>query len=110
MHTITVDGTAVTKSLNGWYKALCAGEDSAAPFDTRNLILASCEKKLLESYIMIPLRCHNSNGLLSQRVIEGADTYINEIVKRGGIQYRTYTMDDDEWAAYCESNNRQLQY
>ena len=37
-------------------------------------------------------------------------TIINDLVKRGGLQYMTYTMDDDEWAAYCEANGRQLQY
>ncbi len=109
-HTINIGGKDVTLSMNGWYKALCSGEYSSADFDTRNKILASCEEKLLSGYNMIPVRAHNSNAMLSQRVVEGSDIYINEILKRGGIQYRTYTMDDNEWAAYCEANKRQLQY
>ncbi len=110
MHTIVLDGKSVTKSLYGWYMALCTGEYSSAPFDMRNYILASCEGKLLSYYNMIPVRYHNSNVMMSQRVVNGADFYINDLVKRGGLQYMTYTMDDDEWAAYCEANGRQLQY
>lgn len=110
VHTIELNGNRVTKSMNAWYKALCSGEYSSAPYAVRNKILASCEEKLLSYYNMIPLRYHNSNSMISQRVVNGADFYINDLVKRGGIQYMTYTMDDDEWAAYCEENNRQLRY
>ncbi|MBQ9539784.1 MAG: hypothetical protein IJU95_11015 [Treponema sp.] len=110
MHTINIGGKNITKSLNGWYQALCVNEYTSAPFDTRNKILASCEGKLLSYYNMIPVRYHNSNVMISQRIVNGADHYINDLVKRGGIQYMTYTMDDDEWAAYCEANNKQLQY
>lgn len=110
VNTIELGGKSITKSMNAWYKALCSGEYSSAPYAVRNKILASCEKKLLSYYNMIPLRYHNSNSMISQRVVNGADFYINDLVKRGGIQYMTYTMDDDEWAAYCEANGRQLRY
>ena len=110
MHTIEVNGKPETMSLNQWYQELCTGRYVTAPFDLRNWILASCEVKLLSYYNMIPVRYHNSNSMISHRIIEGADHYINDLVMRGGIQYMTYTMDDDEWAAYCEANNRQLQY
>ena len=108
--SILLDGKNVTKSFNEWYNALCNGEYSAAEPDVRNTILAGVEKALLATYNMIPMRDYNANAMLSQRIVEGADSYINDLVQRGGVQYRTYTMDDAEWEDYCAKNNYQLQY
>ena len=108
--TITVDGRPLTKTYNGWYLALCQGEYATAAYETRNTILAAVEKALLEHYNMIPFRYANSSSMISQRVVEGADHFVNDIVKRGSFQFRTYTMDDAEWEEYCRKSNYQLTY
>ena len=81
-----------------------------AETSVRNKILASCEKTLLETYVMIPVTYSTSVSLNSQRVVEGTDTFINDIVKFGGERKRRFTMDDAEWAAYCKRNRNQLVY
>ena len=108
--TITINGRELTKTYTGWYNALCNGEYVTADIATRCAVLAGVEKALLGTYIMLPVSYWNSNVLVSQRVIEGADIYINDLVERGGIQARHYTMNDEEWEAYCAENNYQLKY
>ncbi len=108
--TVSINGKNITKTYNEWYLALCLNEYAAAPFDVRNTILANCEKGLLSYYNMIPIRNYNTNSMLSQRIVEGSDHYINPLVGYGGIRYRSYTMDDEEWNSYCAKNNNQLKY
>ena len=108
--TVNIDGKDVTKSFNEWYEELCNGEYVTAPVDVKNAILAANEGALLSYYNMIPLEYDCVSGLLSQRVVEYCDHYINEDVEFGKIRYRTYTMDDDEWTAYCKEQNNQLKY
>lgn len=108
--TINIEGKDYTKTYNEWYMALCNGEYTAAPIAVKNTILASVEKALLGYYNMIPVRYMNSASLDSQRIIEGSDHYINQLVGFGGIRFMTYTMDDEEWDSYCKENNYQLKY
>ena len=107
---INLDGKNIEKTFQEWYLALCNGEYSSASYDVRNKILANVELALLETYCMIPVRNFNTNSLVSQRLVEGADFYVNPLVERGGIRFRTYTMDDAEWDAYCKENGNQLTY
>lgn len=108
--TITVNGEEITKTFYDWYQALCAGEYKTADYDTKNQVLAGMELGLLNTYLMIPIYYRNTATLFSQRTVLGSDTYLNTILQYGGIQYMTYTMDDEEWAAYCAENNNQLTY
>jgi len=108
--TINLDGKDITKTYEEWYKALCGGEYTTAPFETKNYILAQNEKGLLETYTMAPLTYYNSCGLKSQRLVDGSDHFINSLVEFGGIRAMTYTMDDAEWTDYCAKNNNQLNY
>ncbi|MGN0752947.1 MAG: hypothetical protein ACI4ME_00690, partial [Aristaeellaceae bacterium] len=78
--------------------------------DVRNEILAGMEKGLLLNYHMIPIFSSCGAALASQRIVYGSEDYINSIVGRGGIQFLTYTMDDDEWASYCTAQGHQLSY
>ena len=108
--TITLNGQAITHTYNEWYYELCNGSYVTADFNVRNTILAECEKGLLGYYNMLPVRYWNTTALNSQRVIEGSDHFINDIVKYGMIRFRTYSMNDEEWEAYCKENNYQLTY
>jgi len=108
--TINIDGTDVTKTFEGWYKALCGGEYTSASPEVRTYILAQNEKGLLETFTMAPLTYYNSCLLTSQRIIQGSDHFINSLVEFGGIRAMTWTMDDAEWADYCAQNNNQLSY
>lgn len=108
--TITLDGEEITKTYEGWYKALCGGEYTTASSDVKNYILAQNEKGLLETFNMAPLTYYNSCTLKSQRMVEGSDHFVNSLVEFGGIRARTWTMDDAEWAQYCADNNNQLSY
>lgn len=108
--TINVNGEDITKTFNEWYLALCDGEYKTADYETKIQVLAGMEEGLLETYIMIPVYYRNASVLFSQRTILGSETYLNTLLGFGGIRYMTYTMNDEEWAAYCAENNNQLTY
>lgn len=108
--TIEIEGQKITKTYNGWYKAVCQGEYSNSSSDIKNTILANVEKNLLLIYNMIPFRYLNSVALESQRIIEGSDHYVNPLVGFGGLRFMTYSMDDAAWETYCKKNNNQLAY
>lgn len=110
MITITVNGEELTMSAYDWYKELVEGTYATADSDTRNQILAGMEKGILEYYGMAPLAYLNEAVMYSQRIVLGSDTYVNSLVGFGGLRMMTYTMDDDEWAEYCASQNNQLTY
>ncbi len=108
--TINLNGKDITKTYHEWYTALCEGEYVTADADMRNKILAENEKGLLLFYNMIPLSYDRSCALISHRIIQGSEDYINTLVGHGGIRFMTYSMDDDAWNAYCQKNNNQLNY
>ncbi len=108
--TISVQGADITMSYYDWYNELYNGAYAIAELDVRNEILAGMEKGLLLNYHMIPIFSSCGAALASQRIVYGSEDYINSIVGRGGIQFLTYTMDDDEWASYCTSQGHQLSY
>lgn len=108
--TININGKDITNTLYKWYKELCEGTYAAADMDTRNTIFANVEKKLLSYYNMIPLNYMNSSKLISHRLIQGTDHYINPLIGYGGLMEMTYSMDDAEWEEYCKKNNYQLKY
>ena len=110
--TINIEGKDITKTYNEWYVALNLEEYTAASSDVKNTILAECEKGLLEHYNMIPLMYSGAASLISQRTVRLVDHYINELVSDSvsNLINTKFTMDDDEWAAYCAEQNNQLKY
>ncbi|MGN0293871.1 MAG: ABC transporter substrate-binding protein [Lachnospiraceae bacterium] len=108
--TISVQGEEITMSFYDWYNELYTGTYATAELDVRNEILAGMEKGLLLNYHMIPIDSSCAVSLYSQRVIPGSEEYINVIVQRGGIQFLTYTMNDEEWDAYCKEQGNNLSY
>ncbi len=110
MVTINIDGKNISASLYDWYVKLCEGEYTNAPYKTRNTILARCEKAILEKYCTIPVRYQTSTSLISHRIKEASDTYVNSLVGFGGERFRKFLMDDAEWDAYCKRNKNQLSY
>lgn len=108
--TISVQGKDVTMNFYDWYVELNDGAYAIADLSVRNEILAGIEKGLLLNYHVIPIASNTSPYLASQRTVYGSDEFINSIIERGGLQYMTYTMDDQEWADYCKEQNNNLSY
>ncbi|MGN1148026.1 MAG: ABC transporter substrate-binding protein, partial [Lachnospiraceae bacterium] len=108
--TISVQGEEITMSFYDWYNELYGGTYAVADLDVRNEILAGIEKGILSNYHIIPIYSSCSASLYSQRIVLGSEEYINSIVGRGGIQFMTYTMNDEEWAAYCAEQGNNLSY
>ncbi|MGM9592912.1 MAG: ABC transporter substrate-binding protein [Candidatus Onthomonas sp.] len=108
--TCSVQGEEITMSFYDWYNELYNGTYATAELDVRNEVLAGIEKGLLLNYHVIPLYSSCAASLASQRLVYGSDEYINSIVKRGGIQFMTYTMNDAEWADYCAEQGNSLSY
>jgi hypothetical protein len=108
--TITVDGQEITDTAYNWYVALCMGDYANADADVRNSILAQMEEQVLEYHGMAVLAYLCEGIMYSQRVVLGSDTYVNSLVGFGGIRDMSYTMNDEEWAAYCAEQNNQLTY
>lgn len=108
--TLNINGEDVTYTLTDWYYEMYSGSYATADTDVRNQILAGMEQAILETYTTIPVLYQNSACLYSQRLVLGSDTYVNSLVEFGGIRFMTYTMNDEEWKAYCEENNNQLTY
>ena len=107
--TIEVNGQALTKTFNEWYQALVNGEYAAADADTRLVILAGIELGILETYNCTPIYYRTATSLDSQKVIQGAEEYV-QIVAFGGLRHLTYNYTDAEWEEYCKSQNYQLTY
>lgn len=110
--TITIDGKKYTYTLADWYVQLCDsnGKFIGATNDTKNIILAAVEEKLLSYYDMLPLQYLSDLELRSQRYSDGVENYLNDLVEFGGLREATYSMDDAEWDAYCKKQNYQLSY
>lgn len=108
--TISVQGEDITMSFYDWYDQLYNGSYATAELDVRNEILAGLEKGLLLNYHAIPVNSSSAANLYSQRIILGSEEYINAVVERGGIQFMTYTMNDEEWDAYCKEQGNNLSY
>lgn len=108
--TISVQGEDITMSFYDWYLELNDGAYAIADLDVRNEILAGIEKGLLLNYHVIPITSNTTPYLASQRTVYGSEEFINSIVGRGGLQFMTFTMDDQEWADYCKEQNNSLSY
>lgn len=108
--TIKIGDENISMTFAQWYYELTQGEYRASSADTRKTILAYLEKGLLMTYKNIPLFYESETHLHSQRIVLGAERYLNSVVEYGGIRFLTYTMDDAEWSKYCEKQRYQLEY
>ena len=121
---VEIDGKVYTAPTYDWYLAL-SGEDvtvkaadgselvvnagTKAENSLRLNVLAAIEGTVLQQYTMIPVGLDASATLKCMRL----QYYTEEFVfgmGRGGIQYNTYKMDDNEWANYVKENGGTLDY
>ena len=108
--TITVDGTAVTDTLQNWAmwldnmpaETLNAAIGSYNDYDntTKCAFFAALEKAYLAWYVTTPIYYRNVASLHSQKVNYASYDYNSITGFGGGIQFATYNYTDEEWAAY----------
>ncbi len=107
--TINVNGTDITKTFYDWYQALVNGEYAAADPDTRLQVLAGMEHGLLETYATAPIYYRTATSLYSQKIEYPTYDYV-QLLGFGSVREIKYNYTDEEWAAYCQQNNNQLEY
>ncbi len=131
MLDIEIDGQTLRASLADWLgkclggdpiEAKIIGEDGeptgetksvnaglSAPSSLRLKILAACEVACLKICNTIPLMTDASASMRCMRVNYKTEDYILGL-GRGGIQYYTYTMTDEEFAAFVQQQGGTLDY
>ena len=107
---MTVDGEKRVLSYSEWYDELTSGDYANADDRVRNEILCQLEKALLMDYHAIPLMNPYSAQLISQRLRFESDHYVDSLVGYGSFAGITYTMDDAEWAIYCQEHRLNMGY
>ena len=104
--TLTVDGQEITASLQEW-AAWCGSAKAEAisgliglftdyDYDTRCAFFAAVECAYLKGYATFGLYYRNSASLVSYKMEQGSEAYL-QIVGRGGIRHITYNYDDATW-------------
>lgn len=106
---INVDNQDITKTYYDWYQALCNTDYAAADADTRLQVLAGMEYGLLETYTTTPIYYRTATSLYSQKIEYPTYDYV-QLLGFGGVRDITYNYSDEEWEAYCQQNNNQLDY
>ncbi len=123
--TIEINGKNLTATVYDWYLAL-SGETITATVEggseteeitagtsadatLRLDILAGIEGAVLQQYDMIPVGLQASASLKGMRVNYYTEEYVYGM-GRGGIQYYTYAMNDDEWSSYVAEQGGTLDY
>ncbi len=89
---VVVNGEATSETVT-----ITAG--TSAPSALRLLIMAKAETAVLNTGNLLPLMTDASASLRCQRIVYKTEDYILG-VGRGGIQYYTYLMSDEEFAAF----------
>ena len=107
--TLTVDGEEITKTYYDWYVAVTTGEYARASNDTKLQILAGFEEAFLKTYVCTPIYYRTAASLMSRKVVNATDEYV-QLVDFGGIAQMTYNYTDAEWEAYVAENNNSLTY
>lgn len=110
MATAVIDGEEVTMTAFEMIQELISGKYATADTSVRNAVLAAIELAVLDDYDSIPVYNRTMAELYSHRIVLGSPVYLNSLIGYGGVQYMTYTMNDAEWAAYCEENSNNLTY
>ncbi len=123
--TIEINGKNLTATVYDWYLAL-SGETITATVEggteteeitagtsadatLRLDILAAIEGAVLQQYDMIPVGLQASASLKGMRINYYTEEYVYGM-GRGGIQYYTYAMNDDEWSSYVAEQGGTLDY
>ncbi len=91
---IEIGGEKISRTLPQWLSELEKGKYASASPSVKNMVLSEIEIRLLESYCVIPLRSMNSVRLISPRVREGSQDFVNHEVGFGGVRFLSYTKDD----------------
>ncbi len=128
---IEIDGQVLRASLADWLgkclfgdpiEAKVVGEDGkvtdeivevnaglSADSSLRLKILSACEVACLKMWNMMPLMTDATASLKCMRVNYKTEDYILGL-GRGGIAYYTYTMTDEEFAAFVQQQGGTLDY
>jgi hypothetical protein len=111
--TITVDGAAVTDTLQNWTKwannaeveilDTAIGKFADLSYESRCALYAKMELCYLSYFPTTPLYYRNVASLDSQKISYPVDNFIR-LVAFGGISYMTYNYDDAAWADYIANN------
>lgn len=123
--SIDVDGDGddenITAALGDMIRALAGGvvevtlEDGTtaefSPADplSRCEALASCEAALIEYANVIPLFSDAETSLRGERLVYAAAEPL-PILGTGGVEWLSYTMDDEDFAEYISSRGGELEY
>ena len=111
--SMNVNDVDVTASLHDWAN-WCNNDNTVTgiidkigkfadySYATRCAIYAKLEECYLSFYATTPIYYRYVASLVSQKVNELTDTYL-QLVGFGGIEFRTYNYDDAEWADYIAS-------
>ena len=71
--------------------------------------LASCEAALIEYANVIPLFSDAETSLRGERLVYAAAEPL-PILGMGGVEWLSYTMDDEDFAEYISSRGGELEY
>lgn len=122
---LTINGKKLSASVYDWYLALSGDTITANVVDgtgteevtagttadnsLRLTILAGIEGAVLQQYDMLPVGLQASAALKGMRIKYYTEEYVFGM-GRGGIQYYTYAMNDEEWANYVKEQGGTLDY
>ncbi len=118
MMTVSINGEDITMSVFDWYQAMMGtmvtvdGKNysfGSADVDTntRMVILAALEGRMMSRYDILPLCNFGSKVLLSQKLFNITDDYNPLFQGYGG---RRFNYSDAEWDEYVASQGGTLQY
>ncbi len=109
--TIEVDGEEITMTIQNWSKEAASTVGMFADMDVKERLKLVCEleKRFLECYYCIPYAQQVSNEMMSYQAQYYTDVS-NVLYDLGGLRLIQYNYDDDEWAAYVESQGGTLNY
>ena len=112
--TFNVNGEDVTTSLQAWsmwarqeyVEGLSdkLGDFTSLSYETRCQVMAGMEECFLHWYTCTPVYYRNVAALHSQKINQGVDHFLNELVGYGGLAFVTFNYDDAEWADYIANN------
>ncbi len=100
--SVVVDGNVTTEKVS-------VNAGSSAPTAKRVAITAKCETAILNLGNLMPLSTDASAILKCMRIQFKTEDYILGI-GRGGLKYNTYTMTDEEFAAFVKAQGGTLNY
>jgi len=108
--TINVNGEDITKTWQDWSGCMVGSGDLAnESFETKLMILATMEEKLLDFVYRIPLASSTICSLQSYQADYYTQDY-NIMYGYGGLELMTYNYTDAEWDAFVADQGGTLNY